>query len=384
MSDTATKIARLTPTERAALYLKLRESRAASKSSRAEERMESIQIGSGENFRLIAGTPGIIESLRPRRMPRRRPNPGEVEVEVHAASLNFRDLMLVLGLYPSTQDPTSCAMGTDWSGTVAAVGEGVSRLRVGDEVIGLVISDFSPYVTCSEARVVKRPQVLSHVESSSIPTVFLTAYYALHHMARLQRGERILIHSATGGVGLAALQIARWRGAAIYATAGNGEKRSYLHGLGIEHVFDSHAPDWDAQLSEATRGEGVDVILNSLTGDAIVKGISVLRDGGRFLEIGMRSFYTDASIPLRLFARGVSFMTAGVGVANFPPEQRGSLIRQLLDEIVALFERHSLALPPLRVYPYAEFAAAFSYLSQGIHMGKVALDMQGQSVRVAT
>src|SRR5204862_5779723 len=125
---------------------------------------------------------------------------------------------------------------------------------------------------------------------------FLTTYYALHVLAHVSRGERVLIHSGAGGVGLAAIQIAQWRGAEIIATVGNQEKRAFLETLGVSHVMDSRSLSWVDDVLAATNGEGVDVILNSLAGEAIPKGLEILRPFGRFCEIGKRDIYANAPI----------------------------------------------------------------------------------------
>lgn len=374
MSNASTLVAKLSPDKQAELFQKLR-ARNGNNTPRTAQQYRNVTIGDGENFRLALTSPGNPESLKPVAIPRQAPGPNEVEVEIHACSLNFRDLMLILGMYPAVSGNPVNTMGLDWSGRVVAVGEGVERLQPGDEVIGLFPADFSPYVTCHHSRVVKKPKGLSFEQASTIPTVFLTCYNTLHTRGRLVRGERVLIHSAAGGVGVAGIQIAHWLGAEVFATAGNEEKRVFVRGLGVEHIFDSRTLQWADQIMETTHGEGIDLVLNSLTGEAIPKGISVLREHGRFIEIGMRDLYSAATIPLRPFAKSLSFIATGaLGRVELP---------QALDEIVALFDQGVFTVPPNKIYPYGEISAAFSFLSQGVHIGKITLQMHGQQVKIA-
>ena len=181
---------------------------------------------------------------------------------------------------------------------------------------------------------------------------------------------------------LAAIQIARSRNARIFATAGSEEKRATLRSMDIAHVFDSRSLDWVQGIDEATACEGVDVILNSIPGEAIQKGMECLRPGGRFLEIGVRDFQTDAALPLRLFKNAASFI--GTGVVHFPIEQDSFIVREMLDEIVQLFDDGVFETPLNQVFALPDIADAFSFMSQGVHIGKVTLDMFNERVTVAS
>jgi NADPH:quinone reductase-like Zn-dependent oxidoreductase len=375
MPTNAELLAKLSPEQRGALFQQL-SGRNAGATRAVTRKRRQVRVGDGTNFRMRLCSVGILDSLEAVALERRTPGPGEVEVEVHATSLNFRDLMLALGIYPS-KDTGNFNMGLDWSGRVTAVGAEVTRLAVGDEVIGLTPTDFSAYVTCPHDYVVRKPKTLSFVDAATIPTVFLTAYFALHHLGRLQHGERALIHSAAGGVGLAAIEVARWLKADIYATAGNEEKRQYVQQLGAAHVFDSHSIAWVDQLMQATANEGVDVVLNSLTGESLVKGFTVLRDCGRFVEIGLRDLMSDATIPLRPFSRSLSFMATGI-----VPSHRQVRRAQMLEHIVSLFDQGEFRTIANSVYGLDKIVDAFSFMSQGTHKGKITLDMRGQSVEV--
>lgn len=372
--QTSALVAGLTPDKQAELFRKLK-ARGVQNAPIAQQELKTVRVGDGNNFRMTVASTGNLESLKAVAIPRGSPAADEVEVEVHAASLNFRDLMLMLGMYPAINGSTTNTMGLDWAGRVINVGENVTRLKPGDQVMGLFPADFAPYVTCHNSRVVKIPVGLSFEQASSIPTIFLTCYNTLHTRGRLARGERLLVHSAAGGVGIAAIQVAAWLGAEVYATAGNEEKRAFVRNLGVKHVFDSHTLQWADDLMQATHGEGVDIVLNSLIGEAIPKGLGVLREHGRFIEIGMRDLYSQATIPLRPFAKSLSFIATGaLGRVELP---------HALDEIVSLFDSGVFSVPPIKLYPFGEIAAALTHLSQGVHIGKLTLQMHGQQVEVA-
>lgn len=324
-------------------------------------------------FALEAVTPGRLDGLALRAVQRRSPGPGEVEIEVAATGLNFLDVMKALGVYPGLDPDAPVALGAECAGRVTAVGAGVEGLREGDEVVAIspsleTTSLFASHVTIPAALALKRPAGLTAEQAAGVPIAFLTAQYALSHIARLSAGERVLIHSATGGVGLAAIQLARLAGAEIFATAGSPEKRAYLERLGIQHVMDSRTLDFAAEVLERTGGEGVDVVLNSLAGAAIAKGLSVLRPFGRFVEIGKRDIYDSSRLGLDPFRRNLTFSAVDLAAAI---RQRPAPIMAMLREILALVEEGRLEPLPTRAFPIAEAADAFRFMAQGQHIGKI-------------
>ena len=254
----------------------------------------------GVPYRLAARRPGTLDGLVLQTLRRRPPGPGEVEIEVVAAGLNFSDVMKALGLYPGLPDGP-VPLGAECSGRITAVGEGVDGLRVGDEVLAVAGFAFGSHVVTRAELVALKPPGLSFEEAATLPIAFLTASYALEYLGRLGPGESVLIHSASGGVGLAAVQLARRAGAEVFATAGTPEKREYLRALGIDCVMDSRSLDFADEVLERTGGRGVDVILNSLPGEAIPRGMAALADYGRFLEIGKRDIYQNTRLGLQPF-----------------------------------------------------------------------------------
>ena len=194
---------------------------------------------------------------------------------MHSAGLNFLDVLSALGLRPD-QEGADLVLGMECAGTVSRVGSNVTSVQVGAEVLAVAPHSMGAYARTLADFVVPKPAGLSFQAAAAVPIAYLTAYYALHTLGRIRSGERILIHSAAGGVGLAAVQLAKRVGAEIYATAGSPEKRAYLRQLGVEHVMDSRALDFADEVMACTHGAGVDLVLNALAGEAIPKSLATL------------------------------------------------------------------------------------------------------------
>jgi len=382
MGTVADRIANLPPEKREILLRQLREQftiKPVSERSPATSDQKRRVVPEGEiNIRLDIPQPGILDSLAWRTIPRHAPGPGEVEIQVHAASMNFRDVMIGLGIYP-TPPGMPPIMGSDCAGTIVAVGEGVEGMRVGDEVMALCSNSFSGFVTAGASTVVPKPSGLTFEQAAAIPTVFVTDWYALHHLARLSRGERLLIHSAAGGVGLAAIQIAQSLGAEIVATVGTPEKREVIQSLGVEHIFNSRSLEFADDVMKLTGGEGVDVVLNSLAGEAIPKGLSILRPLGRFVELGKRDIYGNSPIGLLPFYKGLSFFAIELSPLI---KLRPLAFRALFLEVVERFEQNIFRPLPLKVFAATDVADAFKYMAQGIHVGKIVVTIKNQPVWV--
>jgi NADPH:quinone reductase-like Zn-dependent oxidoreductase len=382
MATVTDRIANLAPEKREILLKQLRDQFTVKapkeRSPAAKEQKARVVPGGDINTRLDIPQPGILDSVSWRKIPRQAPAPGEVEIKVHAASLNFRDVMIGLGIYP-TPPGMPPVMGSDCAGTIAAVGEGVEGMRVGDEVMALCSNSFSGFVTATASTVVPKPSGLTFEQAASIPTVFVTDWYALHHLARLSRGERLLIHSAAGGVGLAAIQMANAVGAEIFATVGTPQKREFLQSMGVEHILNSRSMEFADEIMKLTGGEGVDVVLNSLAGEAIPKGLSILRPLGRFIELGKRDIYGNSSVGLLPFHKGLSFFAIELSPLI---KLRPLVYRDLFLEVVERFEQNIFKPLPLRVFPAGEIADAFKYMAQGIHIGKIVVTIKDQPVWV--
>lgn len=229
-----------------------------------------------DGFRLRGRPPRRPRQSGAHHHPRPRPGPGEVELRVLAAGLNFRDVLTAMGQLPGDEN-TRYRLGFECAGEVSAVGPGVDHLRAGDRVVAAdaLGGAFGSFTVVPADRTAPLPEGLAPDTAAGLPIAFLTAWYALRHVGQVTAGERVLIHSATGGTGLAAIAVARLLGAEVLATAGSEEKRRFLRAMGVAHVMDSRSLDFRDEVKEATGGEGVDVVLNSLAGSAIRSGWSV-------------------------------------------------------------------------------------------------------------
>ncbi|WP_158516461.1 beta-ketoacyl synthase N-terminal-like domain-containing protein, partial [Kitasatospora sp. MBT66] len=321
------------------------------------------------NQRLLAVRPGLLESLTPTRWERTAPGPGQVEIEVAAAGLNFSDVLKAMGAYPGAAG--TVPLGVECAGRVSAVGAGVERFRVGDRVMAVAPSALAAYTTTEEHLVAPRPSALDDEQAAAVPVAFLTAVYGLGHLARLRAGETVLIHSASGGVGLAALAVARRCGARVFATAGTPAKRRFLRELGgVELVMDSRSTDFAAEVAAATGGRGVDVVLNSLTGEALRRGLAVLAPGGRFVELGKRDIHDDSPIGLGgLKANRALFAVDLDHTFHAQPE----LLAELFEEVVRGFEDGGFGPLPVTVHPFAGAREAFATMAHARHTGKLVL-----------
>lgn len=333
-------------------------------------------------FHVDIDVPGALETLTLRETALPRPGAGEILIRPYAAGLNFRDVMLALGMLPPMALPGSSrtVLGFECAGVVLACGDGVRTFQPGDEVMAVAIGAFGSQVITRAEMAVRKPAHLSFEQAATIPLAFVTAQYGLVHLAHLCQGERVLIHAATGGVGLAAVQIARRLGAEIFATAGSPEKRAHLQAMGIAHVMDSRSLDFADEVMAATHGEGVDVVLNSLAGDAIPRGLSILRPYGRFIELGKRDIYADSPIGMLPFDRNLSFSSVALErMCVDRPAQVGTMLHEVTD----LVEQRSLEPLPHTAYDLEDAEHAVRFLAQARHIGKVVLTTRQPAYRVA-
>lgn len=325
--------------------------------------------GPAQPFRLRPDGSGLWEGLAFRPLARKAPAAGQVEVAVEAAAVNFIDVMKAMGTYPDTSAGAGL-LGGECAGTVTAVGPGVTGTAVGDRVVACGFGALASHLTARAEHVRPLPATLTAAQAAALPLVTATAWYALAEKAALEAGETVLIHSAAGGLGLAAVHVARALGAQVIATAGTESKRAALRGMGIEHVLNSRDLSWAEEVRRLTGGQGVDVVLNSLAGAAIEQGLGVLAEDGRFIEVGKRDIYASRTLGLRTFAKGTSF--AAVDVAGLIT-RRPARFARILD---AVWERIcDGTLPPLPVteHPFAEAADVLRGMARGEHTGKLVL-----------
>lgn len=318
-------------------------------------------------LRLASRERGLLDSLHflPFALPACKP--GEVVIQVKAAGVNFRDVLKALALYP-TETPDARVFGDEVAGIVLAVGAGVEHVAPGDRVFGIALFGLATHSIARSSDVRHIPSEISFEEAATLPVVFMTSWHALKNVARVRAGERILIHAGAGGVGMAAIQIAHHLGVEVIATAGSPSKRALLETLGVKHVIDSRRFDFTEAVMDLTGGRGVDVVLNSLSSEAIPMGLACLAEFGRFVEIGKRDIYQNARIPLWPLRRNASFHVVAMDALFSGDEDQ---TRGLLAEIAELVEKGVLTPLPFRAFPASRVDAAFRIMAQGKHTGKV-------------
>jgi phthiocerol/phenolphthiocerol synthesis type-I polyketide synthase C len=320
---------------------------------------------------LAFDAPGSLRNLEWFALDTRPLAAGEIEIEPVATGLNFRDVMYAMGLLSDEAVEagfSGATIGMELSGRVVRVGDGVTDLAPGDAVLGFAPASFATRVTTRAAAVARKPERLSFEEAATVPTTFFTAYYALVELARVRRGERVLLHGGAGGVGIAAIQIARYLGAEVFATAGSDEKREFVRLLGADHVLDSRSLAFADEIRAMTGGEGIDVVLNSLAGEAMVRSIDTLRPFGRFLELGKRDFYENSPLGLRPFRNNISYFGIDADqLLGALPE----LTARLFGEVMQLFAAGALHPLPYRAFPAERVEDAFRYMQQARQIGKV-------------
>lgn len=332
---------------------------------------------------LVQQQPGRIDSFAYRQTERREPGADEIEIKVHFTGLNFKDVLKAFGKFPEMAAEGTYfgnTIGIDVAGTVVKTGPGVDEFKPGDEVIAAVRGSFRSYATVPARFVLAKPKPLK-LEESLIHVVFSTAYYALSEVARVQAGETVLIHSAAGGLGLAAIQIARWLGATIMVTAGSEEKRDYLRSLDISHVMDSRSLSFIDEVQAATQNRGVDVILNTLTGEAMLQSFKLLAPYGRFIELGKQDIVKNSALPMSTFNRNITFTSVDFDRMH---AEKADRVTALTEKISEFFNEGLFTPIPVTVYNANSAVDAFQYMAQGKHIGKIAVKFEDETVDVVT
>ncbi len=299
---------------------------------------------------------GTLENLYWQPINRTYSNSQQVEIKVSAISLNFRDILNALDMYPGDAG----LLGLECVGKIIAKGNEVKNFNIGDEVIAVAPGCFGNYATVNANLVIAKPNNLSYAEAATIPGAFLTAYYTLIHLAKLKKGQKILIHSGAGGVGLAAIKIAQKIGAEIFTTA-SINKWNFLKSLGIKHIFNSRNLDFAEEILAITEGKGVDVILNCLTGEFITKSLSILNSNGCFLEIGKQNIWNEKQVTQIKPAASYFIVDLIEIIAKQP-----NLIQQMLCHIIQEYQPL-----PHKIFPADKAKDAFRYMQQTKHIGKI-------------
>ncbi len=339
---------------------------------RPDERHVVSAGNDSDGMRLHIRTPGDLETLELAACERVTPGPGQIEVAISVSSINFADVLVAMGLFPAI-DGGLPELGMDFAGVITAVGPDVTDHRVGDRVGGFSGNGcWGTFVTCDARLAVAIPATLTAHQAVATATATATAWFGLHDQARISTGDRVLIHSATGGVGQAAIGVARAAGAEIFATAGSEERRQMLRDMGIEHVYDSRSTEFADQIRRDTDGYGVDIVLNSLTGAAQRAGFELLATGGRFVEIGKRDVYGNTRLGMFPFRRNLTFYYVDLALMSLShPKRVGELLRTVY-QLVADGELPSAAYTE---YPLADAATAIRAMGAAQHTGKLLLDI---------
>lgn len=302
----------------------------------------------------------------------------EILVKVEAAGVNFRDLLLILGSIPWTKP------GFEGAGTILQTGSNVKDLKPGDRVYYATLQGgaFSTYARIPAWQASKIPEGVSSAAAASIPVAYATAYMALMNKACLQKGERILIHAASGAVGQACIVLAQHVGATIFATAGSPTKREFLtttFGIPGENIFSSRTPAFRDGIIKATQGYGVDVVVNSLSGNLLSETWSLMADFGRFIEIGKRDLLQNSNLAMRPFDRNVTF--SGIDLRTFF-KKKPVETRECLDAVNEWFKKGIIVpIQPVTPIPVSQIAMGLRKLQSGHNIGKIVVTM-GDSERV--
>ncbi|WP_306215900.1 polyketide synthase, partial [Actinoplanes sp. RD1] len=337
-------------------------------------------VAADQPVRLHIVKPGVFEDLHLAPADQPVPGPDEVLLRVTHAGLNYRDVLSTLGMYPGQSPDDPPGLGWECVGVVEQVGGDVTDVALGDEVIALAEGGLASHVVTKACLTAPRPARLTPAEAATLPVAYLTSYYALHTLGGIAAGDRVLIHSATGGTGMAALAIAQWKGAEVFATAGSEDKRTLLRHLGVRHVADSRSLEFATRFREATGGAGVDLILNTLSGAAVQANLDLIAPYGHYLELTKRDIVGNAPIGAGVFARNLSWH--GIDVVHMlreKPQLAGSLLR----EISRLAQQGVLRPLPYEQMPAERASEAFSLMARSGHVGKLVLGFSGAAGHTA-
>jgi acyl transferase domain-containing protein/aryl carrier-like protein len=331
----------------------------------AKAGQRALSVPAEGHWHLAAGEGGTLESLSlvPAPEASRQLGPEEVRVAVRAAGLNFRDVLIALGVYPG-----EASIGSEGAGVVVEVGSEVEGLAPGERVFGLLSGAFGPLATADGSSLAPLPESWTFAEGASVPIVFATAYYGLVDLADLKAGERVLIHSGAGGVGMAAIQIAHHLGAEVFATASPAKWKTLRKlGLDDDHIASSRDLEFKDKFLEQTGGEGLDVVLDALAREFVDASLELLPNGGRFVEMGK----ADVREPDAVASDHPGVAYRAFDLAEIGPTRTAEILAELLD----LFAQGALEHAPISNWDIRHGIEAFRFLSQARHTGKVVLSL---------
>jgi myxalamid-type polyketide synthase MxaC len=337
------------------------------------------KVDGGDNpIKLQINGRGKLDNLSFQPFDRVPPKAGQVEVRVAVTGLNFRDVMNAMGMYPDAEK-LNMPFGGECAGYVSAVGPGVTEFAVGDEVFGIGEGSFATYAISDVNYVVKKPAGISFEEATTIPATFLTAWYGLVNLAKIAAGKKVLVHAASGGVGLAAVQVCKGFGCEVFGTAKPGEKQDYLRANGVKYVMSSRDTAYGAAIAQATQSKGVDVVLNSLSGEGMIEtSIDSLSPGGHFVEIGKAGIWT---------AEQVKAKRPDVHYHHFDLVQLWNddppFIKAMLGDLMGKFAKKEIQTLPVHSFPQAKSTDAFRFMANAKHIGKIVVQWDAPVTPVA-
>jgi acyl transferase domain-containing protein/NADPH:quinone reductase-like Zn-dependent oxidoreductase/acyl carrier protein len=331
----------------------------------------------GRRLQLTVGTYGALDSLYWTDEPEVPLTDDEIEIKIAATGMNFKDVVIAMGQVPSPY------IGVECSGTVTRVGANANTITVGDRVCAMSLGAYGTYTRCPATSAVVIPHDMSFALAASIPVVYSTAYYAIVELARMEPGERILIHAASGGVGQAAIQLAQMIGAEIFATVGSAEKKQLLidnYSIPEDHIFYSRNTDFGLAVRTATGGKGVDVVINSLAGDLLRESWDCLAPFGRFLEIGKRDIISNTRLEMAKFEQNCTFSSVDLTLVA---AERPKIMHKVLTAVMDLLTRETITpIGPITVVPISEVESALRKLQSGKTSGKVIVDHLSEDQQV--
>ncbi|KAI1271763.1 hypothetical protein F5Y07DRAFT_329734 [Xylaria sp. FL0933] len=299
---------------------------------------------------------------------------GDIEVEVVAVGVNFKDIAIIMGIVPDDE----YSLGVECSGVVRGLGPGVTKFMVGDRVCMLKSGAYANRVRVAVDRCHRVPAWMTFEEAATIPSVYLCSLYAMYHLGALKEGQSVLIHSAAGGVGIACIELALHRKAEIFVTVGTEEKRQFLkskYGISENRMFSSRTTKFATEIMKATKGRGMNVIINSLTGELLDASWRIMADGGNMVEIGKRDILDRNTLAMEPFDRNCSFRAVDMSYTKHVDDQ---LVARLFDELFVLIDAgHIKPIHPITTFGFDKVADALSYIRSGRHLGKIVVSNVG-------
>ncbi len=312
-----------------------------------------------------------------------KPGVGQVLLKVEASGLNFADVMARRGMYKEAP-PLPCILGYDVAGEVTETGAGVSHLKPGERVTALTrFGGYAEYAVTEASATVHVPENIDNATATTLCTQYCTAYYAGTHLVNLNEGDNVLIHSGAGGVGLALIQLAKYKKCTIFSTAGTEEKLAYIKNMGVHHPINYSIQDFELETKTITNGNGLDVIFDAVGGLSVKKGFRSLGPGGRIVcygasDMSNKNIFSKVAAAVNFgIYHPVMFMVAsksmlGINMLKIA-DNKPALIQRCLKAVIKLTEEGVFSPMPAKIYPANEIVSAHECLEKRKSIGKIAL-----------